>query len=358
MISGTYAPEHYVGTGEQTVFPITFSFQLATDIVVKLRHTTGEETDWTQPTHYSVVGTDVVAVTAPSSDYVIWIFRDTPQTQLSDFQDDTIERMGDKLTRLTQELAERLSRSVLFKPTTTEADHELPEPEDDYFLRWAAGKLVNSKAFGGASYSIQSFMVEFLEALTKAAARMTLDVYSQAAHDADIDDLAGAGRTTETVKGNADDIATKVPTTRQVIAGTGLSGGGDLSADRTLTLAIPNYETGWINRSDWTNVHLGTDDTKNADSNVTHNLGANLSDLLVKVMVSTDGADANSFESIHSLTLIGAGSYYGIAIYQVDTNNIKVQTGALGFVYINDAGAAITIDTEDWYYKIKVWKLG
>jgi len=54
-----------------------------------------------------------------------------------------------------------------------------------------------------------------------------------------LQELAGSGRTTETVKANADAIANKVPATRQIIAGVGLSGGGDLSADRTLAVAIP-----------------------------------------------------------------------------------------------------------------------
>ena len=54
-----------------------------------------------------------------------------------------------------------------------------------------------------------------------------------------LQEIAGSGRTTQTVKANADAIALKVPTTRQIIAGVGLSGGGDLSADRTLTVAIP-----------------------------------------------------------------------------------------------------------------------
>ncbi len=59
---------------------------------------------------------------------------------------------------------------------------------------------------------------------------------------------------------------------------------------------LSKYATGWINRSDWTNVHLGTDTTKDADSNLNHALSAPLSELIVKVFVSTDGTDANSFE--------------------------------------------------------------
>lgn len=54
-----------------------------------------------------------------------------------------------------------------------------------------------------------------------------------------VDNLAGTGRTTETVKANADAIALRALASRQIIAGVGLSGGGDLTADRTLTVAIP-----------------------------------------------------------------------------------------------------------------------
>ncbi len=187
---------------------------------------------------------------------------------------------------------------------------------------------------------------------------------------------------------------------------------------------LSSYDTGWINRSDWTNVHMGsavidydglagafdvgetiteeisgntgvvvsdsgsvlvlsdvtgtgvfTDDreitggdsgatadvnvsTKNTDENVTHSLNAPLSDLLVKVLVSTDGTDANSFEAINEgFTSTTAGFDYGITAFQVDTNNIKIQTGNEGILYAQDSGTMNSVNTEDWYYKIKVFKL-
>ncbi len=146
-------------------------------------------------------------------------------------------------------------------------------------------------------------------------------------------DLAGAGRTTETVEDNADDIATN-----------------------TAAIAIleESYETAWINRSDWTNVHIGSDDTKNADSNVTHSLGVPLSDLLVRVLISTDGTDANSFE-IHFGS--STTNSLGITVYQVDSNNIKVQTGLAGIYQLNDSGSVVLIDTENWWYKIVVKRI-
>jgi len=185
MITDTTVKKSYACNGSQTQFVIPFPFDQVANIVVKLRHkTTGEETCWSRPTHYSVSGTTVVAVSAPSDDYVLWIFRTTPLTQTSDFEDlnkfpvQATENAHDKLTRIVQELSEKLTRALLFKRTTAEVDHELPEPENEYFLRWLDGKLVNAKAFAGSTYSIQSFMKTFLEALDAAAARTAIGAAS------------------------------------------------------------------------------------------------------------------------------------------------------------------------------------
>jgi len=133
----------------------------------------------------------------------------------------------------------------------------------------------------------------------------------------------------------------------------------DSGTSTTSYCGIEKYDTGWINRSDWTNVHLGTDDTKDTDSNVTHGLAANLSQLLVKVLISTDGTDANSFECQDYMMYNSTGTkFLGITPYQVDTNNITVQTGTFGLAYITAAGIIDAVDTEDWYYKIVVYKIG
>jgi hypothetical protein len=113
------------------------------------------------------------------------------------------------------------------------------------------------------------------------------------------------------------------------------------------------YDTGWINRSDWTNVHLGSDTTLNTDSNVTHNLNAPLASLLVQVWCSTDGTDANAF-LVHDYS----AGVVGAQVRQVDLNNIEVHTGAVGFYQSNGSGGVNTIDTEDYYYKVKVFFLG
>jgi hypothetical protein len=118
------------------------------------------------------------------------------------------------------------------------------------------------------------------------------------------------------------------------------------------------YDTGWINTNDWANRHLGTDfNPKNVDSNVTHNMNANLSELLVKILISEDGTDNNSREVVVAGEDPGGSDEYGLTIFQVDKNNVKIQTGAQGIQTVNDDGTVGVLDNEDWYYKIAVYRL-
>ena len=61
---------------------------------------------------------------------------------------------------------------------------------------------------------------------------------------------------------------------------------------------------------------------KNSDGYVNHSLGLPLSELDVKLFISTDGTDANSFEALlfeqDSTVTLGQTAFY------VDDNNIKV----------------------------------
>ncbi len=115
-------------------------------------------------------------------------------------------------------------------------------------------------------------------------------------------------------------------------------------------------EMGGAGVADWTNVHLGNDPTDRTD-NLTHNLNAPLSDLLVKVLFSTNGTDANSFEMWAGMLLNAASNRFGITIFQADSNNIIVQTAGDGIAFIDGSGLVGIVDDENWYYKIKVWKL-
>ena len=112
------------------------------------------------------------------------------------------------------------------------------------------------------------------------------------------------------------------------------------------------YDTGWVACNDWTNQHLGDA----VGGNVNHGLDAPLSELIVKALISTDGTDANSFEAMDFMA-DAAVANYGYQVLAVDNDNIKVQTGNGGLLQAADAtGFAVVIDTEAWYYKIKVYK--
>jgi len=114
-----------------------------------------------------------------------------------------------------------------------------------------------------------------------------------------------------------------------------------------------NSDSGWISRSDWTNAHLGSDTTKNVDSNMNHHMVQPLINLLVKVSISPDGTDNNSMEVLNT----GKHPRGGYTLYQVNLGNIRIQTNDNGIPITADDGSVTFIDTEDWYYRIKVYRL-
>jgi hypothetical protein len=161
--------------------------------------------------------------------------------------------------------------------------------------------------------------------------------------------MLSTGGSILTLTGTAGDLMNSQTTIRLVSAGDYIRLKGESGAWRVQDFNI-NYETGWINRSDWTNVHLGSDTTKNTDSDVNHQMVSNLEDLSVQMMVSTDGTDNNSF----NIGISGQASDKGVQPFQTDTSNITCQTGALGIFYLDSAGSGFILDTEDWYYNIVV----
>jgi len=116
---------------------------------------------------------------------------------------------------------------------------------------------------------------------------------------------------------------------------------------------LRKYTTGWVACSDWTNQKLGT----TLGGNVVHNLGRSLKDLHVKVLYSSDGTDANSYELLPSMYNSGE---YGYGIKQVDSlnNSIIVSTATAGTLYLDPTDGDIEILTnQSGYYKIEVYDL-
>jgi len=147
-----------------------------------------------------------------------------------------------------------------------------------------------------------------------------------------------AVQSSASVKATTDQIATYVAnngTAQTVIVGA----------------VISKYDTGWVSNSDWTNAEL----------TVTHNLGHNLAELIVKFFLSTDDTDANSFETLADTLDLGTATVWenGITVYQTDTNTLKIQTADDGaYTQINDDGSRNVIDADSYYYRVVVYYIG
>ena len=123
---------------------------------------------------------------------------------------------------------------------------------------------------------------------------------------------------------------------------------------RAATTLAPktNYTTGWVAETDF----------RNTDWSVIHNLNENLSDLIVKIFVSTDGTEANAF-SVTDFSGYNAtdttATRYGARITQVSLDALNIHTGSHGFLDIHPTtGVAVGIAVNSYYYKIVVYYLG
>jgi len=108
------------------------------------------------------------------------------------------------------------------------------------------------------------------------------------------------------------------------------------------------YDTGWTINSDWTNAEL----------TVTHNFEADLSELIVKLFMSSDGTDANGFDILTiTETHASTGSQRGIIAQSVGDSSFKLQTGTNGVDIMNDDGSLTALTSSTYYYRIVVYKL-
>jgi hypothetical protein len=103
-------------------------------------------------------------------------------------------------------------------------------------------------------------------------------------------------------------------------------------------------------------------DNKNQDTNVEHNMNKNISDLDVRLFVSTDGTDNNSFIIGNFAVFDGNDTSIGQTHHQDDKNTFHMATGDGGITYmeggLSDPGSAKTITNDDWYYKIIISQTG
>ncbi|RLG44172.1 MAG: hypothetical protein DRN81_05120 [Thermoproteota archaeon] len=111
------------------------------------------------------------------------------------------------------------------------------------------------------------------------------------------------------------------------------------------------YDTGWILRDEGTPA----DNWQDAELCVTHGLDGK-EELIVKFFLKTAGG---SIVEIGQSQRSTSTSNYGYIIKYVDDNNLYIETGADGLLYVSasSGGSVSVLDTQDdWYYKVVVMK--
>jgi hypothetical protein len=146
-VSTTTNKISYTGDSATVLFPFPYPFISATDLIVYL-----DDTALTYGTDYSVIGAgsstggSITCTAAPAIGTTVLIVRQVPYTQETDYQPNdpfpaqTHERALDKLTMMTQQIAEVSDRTIKL-PVTTSASisTDLPSPYAGYMIGWNAG---------------------------------------------------------------------------------------------------------------------------------------------------------------------------------------------------------------------------
>jgi len=181
--------KEYTGNNSLTTYAYDFLIFADSDLKVYLAGVLQ-----TLTTHYTVTnagedaGGNVEFVTAPGSSVEIVILADIPFTQESDFvanvafPAETMEDAVDKLTRLTQQLNEKLGRAIKFSESSTFEDIDLPEPSAGLALVWNgdADGLTSAAALPTDTTTISAFMITLLDDAAAGNALTTLGVTAYA----------------------------------------------------------------------------------------------------------------------------------------------------------------------------------
>lgn len=146
----------YDGNGSTQDFSYPYYYLAKSDIVVLVVDALGVETVKALTTHYTLTDPDpaggtVHMLVAPATGEQLVIYRDVPITQEFNPEEggalpaDSLEGSLDKLTMITQQLRDLISRSLVLSPATQLSDLRLPDPAAGELLGWngAADALVN-----------------------------------------------------------------------------------------------------------------------------------------------------------------------------------------------------------------------
>lgn len=134
-ISSEVSRNEYLGNGVATSFAITFPFFSSNDLKVIKRLTDGTQSTL-DVSDYTVTGTNLILPTALPSGEKIVILRDISFTQETEFRNqgefypEVVEDTVDKITMQTQQLNEKVSRSLVLAESTGTFDPTFPSDLD------------------------------------------------------------------------------------------------------------------------------------------------------------------------------------------------------------------------------------
>lgn len=182
-ISSTVTKIQYSGNSATTVFAYPFHIGASTEIKCIYTDLSNVETVLVLDTDYTVSGVDnenggnvtligSYAVTPPVNGTLITLKRVITLTQEVDYEEntkfpaDTNEKALDKLTKISQQLDEKISRSLLLAESTTVSDLTFPEPTAKKALKWND----NGDALINSTYDFDDIVTDSTTAANDAAA--------------------------------------------------------------------------------------------------------------------------------------------------------------------------------------------
>lgn len=196
----------YTGDGVTTSFAITpFTFFSDSTLIRVTKKTIADDTDHgtvlTNPTHYSVSGSNVIMVTAPTALEEILIELIMPQTQLYDYIDGGVfpqsdhETNLDRIIRTIQMLSDIVKRAPKVSPFSTYTDLKIPTPVSGYVLSWKSdlsglenvvttGDIQNAASYAASALSSKNSASTSASASASSAAAAAASAAAAAASGA------------------------------------------------------------------------------------------------------------------------------------------------------------------------------
>jgi hypothetical protein len=217
----------------------------------------------------------------------------------------------------------------------------------DYFIRWAQQRLIDIANATGVPPSRLINTNAGLQGGGNLSADLTLGIADTTVVPSTYGSATKIPQITVNSRGQATTVAeitiSAVPPTRQILAGTGLTGGGDLSADRTLSLANTAVTAG--SYGDATHISIFTVDAQGRLTAASQ--GAAVVPAIRTISTGTGLAGGGDLSGNRTLVLadtaVAAGSYGDGTHIPTFTVDAQGRLTAAGSVAVSFAAASTTI---------------